>query len=123
CPLQPNAIERKRTVLRKSPPPPVPGRTSAVTRAMPALLVGLTALVTGAMIHAGFGLWWVLENHLFRAGAAYDWTGALAASGTATTIVLIVGLLARRLVATDRSSAALAPALSAGTVPVLGADR
>jgi len=76
-----------------------------VTSAMPAFLVGLTALVTGAMVHAGFGLWWLLENHLLEVGAAYDWTGALTASGTATTIVLIAGLLARRLVAGAAGSA------------------
>jgi hypothetical protein len=76
-----------------------------VTRAMPALVVGLTALTTTVLVNAGYGLWW-LSQHLFRAhAAAYDWAGALALSGTATTVVLIAALVARRLVA-GRASAA-----------------
>jgi hypothetical protein len=70
-----------------------------VTHAMPAILVGLTALVTSGLVHAGYAIWW-LSQSVFRANAAsYDWAGALAVSGTATTIVLIVGLVVRRLVA------------------------
>jgi hypothetical protein len=50
-------------------------------------------------VHAGFTLWWLSQYHVFRVDAPYDWAGALAVSGTATTIVLIVGLMARRMVA------------------------
>jgi hypothetical protein len=76
-----------------------------VTRAMPALVVGLTALVTSVLVNAGYGLWW-LSQHLSRAhgAAAYDWAGALAVSGTATTVVLIGALIARRLVAGNASA-------------------
>jgi hypothetical protein len=97
--LQPNAIERQRTALRNSRPSvPAPGEI-IVTYAFPALLVGLTALITSSLVHAGYGLWW-LSHHLFRGDAAsYDWAGAFAVSGTATTIVLIAGLMVRRLVA------------------------
>jgi len=65
---------------------------------MPALLVGLTALVTSAMVHLGYGLWW-LSQHLLNAQASYDWTGALTTSGTLTAVVLVAGLLMRRMVA------------------------
>ena len=66
--------------------------------AMPALLVGLTALVTSGLVHAGYGLWWV-SQHLLNANAPYDWTGALTTSGTMTAVVLVAGLLMRRMVA------------------------
>jgi hypothetical protein len=70
-----------------------------VAYAFPVLLAGLTAIITSSLVHAGYGLWW-LSHHLFRSDAAsYDWAGALAVSGTATTIVLIAGLVVRRLVA------------------------
>jgi hypothetical protein len=70
---------------------------------MPAILVGLTALVTSGLVHAGYAIWW-LSQSLFRANAAsYDWAGALAVSGTATAIVLIAGLVVRRLVAGNAS--------------------
>lgn len=72
--------------------------------ALPAVLVGLTALITSVLVHAGYAIWW-LAQPLFRAGAtsyewaSYDWRGALAVSGTATTIVLIAALIVRRLAA------------------------
>ena len=69
-----------------------------MTHAMPALLVALTALVTSAMVHAGYGLWWV-SQYLLNARAPYDWMGALATSGTMTAVVLVAGLLMRRMVA------------------------
>jgi hypothetical protein len=69
-----------------------------VNNALPALLVGLTALVTSGLVHAGYALWW-LSQTLTRGHAAFDWAGALTVSGTATAVVLIAGLLVRRLVA------------------------
>ena len=69
-----------------------------MTHAMPALLVALTALVTSGMVHAGYGLWWV-SQYLLNANAPFDWTGALATSGTVTAVVLVSGLLMRRMVA------------------------
>jgi hypothetical protein len=77
---------------------PVPGGKIIVTHALPALLVGLTALVTSGLVHAGYGVWW-LSQHLLNANAPYDWTGALATSGTMTAVVLAAGLLMRRMVA------------------------
>lgn len=69
--------------------------------ALPAALVALTALVTSALVHAGFGIWW-LSRHLWHAEPpAFDWPGALAVSGTATTVVLIAGLIIRRLAAAN----------------------
>jgi len=68
-----------------------------VTHALPALLVGLTALVSGGLVHAGYGLWW-LSQHLLHVDSAYDWSGALATSGTVTAVVLVAGLLMRRMV-------------------------
>ena len=69
-----------------------------MTHAMPAILVGLTALVTSGLVHAGYAIWW-LSQSVFRTTASYDWAGALAVSGTATAIVLIAGLVVRRMVA------------------------
>jgi ammonia channel protein AmtB len=70
-----------------------------VKHVMPAALVGLTALITSALVHAGYAIWWLTQS-LFRADtASYDWAGALAVSGTATTIVLIAALVVRRLAA------------------------
>lgn len=66
--------------------------------ALPAALVGLTALITSALVHAGYAIWW-LSQVIARGHAAFDWTGALAVSGTATTIVLIAALVVRRLAA------------------------
>ena len=71
--------------------------------ALPAALVALTALITSALVHAGFAIWW-LSQHLWNATApGFDWPAALAASGTATTIVLIAGLVIRRLAAANTS--------------------
>ena len=86
--------------------------------AMPVVLVGLTALITSAMVQAGFALWWVAQYHVFRVDAPYDWAAALTVSGTATTVALIVGLVARRLVVgntqpADREKAAPARFASA----------
>jgi hypothetical protein len=89
---------------------------------MPVLLAGLTALITGSMVHAGFGLWWLLENHLFRVNASYDWAGALAVSGPATAIVLVAGLLARRLAACNPPAAIAAAPVVPARVTV-AADR
>ena len=90
-----------------------------MTHALPALLVGLTALVTSGLVHAGYGIWWLFES-IFR-HTPYDWTGALAVSGTATAVVLIAGLIVRRLVAAHRppaspEQATATPPLPAATV-------
>jgi hypothetical protein len=96
-----------------------------VTHALPAILVGLTALVASGLVHAGYAIWW-LSQSLFHANAAsYDWAGALAVSGTATTIVLIVGLVARRLVAGNTSpvETTVAPKAAVPARVALRADR
>jgi hypothetical protein len=84
------------------------GRKTNVNNALPALLVGLTALVTGGLVHAGYAVWW-LSQSLLRGPAAFDWAGALTVSGTATAVVLIVGLVVRRLVAGHPPGAERAP--------------
>jgi hypothetical protein len=91
-----------------------------VKHALPAALVGLTALATSALVHAGFGIWW-LSQHLWHAEApSFNWQGALAVSGTATTIVLIAGLVIRRLAAGNAPSVETEPtpqAVRCGTDP------
>jgi hypothetical protein len=77
-----------------------------VNNALPAALVGLTALITSGLVHAGYAIWWLVGGH-----AAFDWTGALTVSGTASAIVLIAGLVVRRMVSSD------AP-VQTGAVPV-----
>ncbi len=80
--------------------------------ALPAALVGLTALVTGALVHAGYAIWW-LSQTLFRGHAApYAEAGARAVSCMATAIVLIAGLIGRRL------ATGYMPSAKAGAVPV-----
>jgi len=71
-----------------------------VNNALPAALVGLTALVTSGLVHAGYAIWW-LAHMLIGGHAAFDWSGALTMSGTASAIVLIAGLLVRRLVGSE----------------------
>ena len=71
-----------------------------MNNALPAALVGLTALVTGGLVHAGYAIWW-LAHMLVGGHAAFDWSGALTVSGTASAIVLIAGLVVRRLVSSQ----------------------
>ena len=71
-----------------------------MNNALPAALVGLTALVTSGLVHAGYAIWW-LARTLIGGHAAFDWTGALTVSGTASAIVLIAGLVVRRMVGND----------------------
>ena len=71
-----------------------------MNNALPAALVGLTALITSGLVHAGYALWW-LAHALTDGHAVFDWSGALTASGTASAIVLIAGLIVRRLVGGD----------------------
>jgi hypothetical protein len=100
--------------------PAAPGGSITVKHALPAVLVGLTALITTAFVHAGYAIWW-LSQSLFRADttsydwASYDWRGALAVSGTATTIVLIAALVVRRLAAGNTPPAETAAAPQAAT--------
>ena len=68
-----------------------------MNNALPAALVGLTALITSGLVHAGYAILW-LAHALAGGHAAFDWSGALAVSGTASAIVLIAGLVVRRLV-------------------------
>jgi hypothetical protein len=75
-------------------------RKVAVNNALPAALVGLTALITSGLVHAGYAIWW-LAHALVGGHAAFDWTGALTVSGTAAAIVLIAGLVVRRMVSSD----------------------
>jgi hypothetical protein len=71
-----------------------------VNNTLPATLVGLTALVTSGLVHAGYAIWW-LAHTLIGGHAAFDWTGALTVSGTASAIVLIAGLVVRRMVSSE----------------------
>ena len=71
-----------------------------MNNALPAALVGLTALVTSGLVHAGYAIWW-LAHALVGGHAAFDWAAALTVSGTASVIVLIAGLGVRRLVSGD----------------------
>ena len=68
-----------------------------MNNALPAALVGLTALVTSGLVHAGYAVWWMSQT-LLHGHSTFDWIGALTASGTASAIVLIAGLVVRRLV-------------------------
>lgn len=105
---------------------PAGGRTGGsleVKHALPAALVGLTALITSALVHAGYAIWWLTQS-LFRADAAsYDWAGALAVSGTATAIVLIAALVVRRLTAGNTPPAEVATAPAAVPARVAPAPR
>jgi hypothetical protein len=71
-----------------------------VNNTLPATLVGLTALVTSGLVHAGYAIWW-LAHTLIGGHAAFDWTGALTVSGTASAVVLIAGLMVRRMVSRE----------------------
>jgi hypothetical protein len=84
-----------------------------VTNALPAILVGLTALFTSGLVHAAYAVGWLLG------GRAYDGNGALAVSGTVTAVVLVAGLAVRRLVAGRTSPAAAEPA----PIPVVARRR
>ncbi len=97
-----------------------------MTHAMPAILVGLTALVTSVAVHVGFAIWWFSESLLRANAASYDWAGALAVSGTATTIVLIAGLVIRRMVAGNTPPVQAKAAAANAAVPArvaVHADR
>ena len=71
-----------------------------MNNALPAALVGLTALVTSGLVHAGYAIWWLAQT-LIGGPVPFDWAGALTTSGTASAIVLIAGLIVRRMVAGD----------------------
>ncbi|HEY4167750.1 MAG TPA: hypothetical protein VGM96_13280 [Reyranella sp.] len=71
-----------------------------MNNALPAALVGLTALITSGLVHAGYAIWW-LAHALGGGHAAFDWTGALTVSGTASAVVLIAGLVVRRMMGSD----------------------
>ena len=71
-----------------------------MNNALPAALVGLTALITSGLVHAGYAVWW-LAHALAGRHAAFDWTGALTASGTASAVVLIAGLVVRRMLSSN----------------------
>ena len=87
-----------------------------MNNALPAALVGLTALVTSGLVHAGYAAWWLAQT-LIGGHAAFDWSGALTVSGTASAIVLIVALVVRRLVS-DQTPEQTEAAAIAVPVPV-----
>ena len=87
-----------------------------MNNALPAALVGLTALVTSGLVHAGYAVLW-LARALTGGHVAFDWSGALAVSGTASAVVLIAGLVVRRLVGSD-APALTDTATAAGPAPV-----
>src|SRR5262245_305644 len=89
-----------RTAPPNTPPSIPSGRKIKVNNALPAALVGLTALVTSGLVHAGYATWW-LAHMLVGGHAAFDWSWALTVSGTASAIVLIAGLVVRRLVSSQ----------------------
>jgi hypothetical protein len=86
-----------------------------LTRAFPAILVVLTALIASGFVHAGFALWWFV-HYLLGSPASFYWTSSLSISAAATTLVLIAGLVARRLVMADVPS-------SGGETIVRAAER
>jgi len=85
-----------------------------VTHALPVVLVGLTALITSGLVHVGYAIWWLSRQLLRSEAVAYDWASALVVSGAATTVVLIAGLVVRRLAAGSPSPARGQEAASAG---------
>lgn len=87
-----------------------------MNNALPAALAGLTALVTSALVHAGYAVWW-LAHMLIGGHAAFNWTGALTVSGTASAIVLIAGLIVRRMVSSDAPVEATARVAAPVRVP------
>lgn len=90
-----------------------------MSNALPGALVGLTALITSGLVHAGYAIWW-LAHTLVGGHAAFDWTGALAVSGTASAIVLIAGLVVPRMIGSDApAETEAAPA----TAPVVCSAR
>jgi hypothetical protein len=91
-------------------------RKIIVNHALPAALVGLTALITSALVHAGYAVWW-LAHALTGGHAAFDWAGALTVAGTASAIVLIAGLIVRRMVSSDAPAEATAPVAVPVRVP------
>jgi hypothetical protein len=100
-------------------PPFMPHREeNSVNNALPAALVGLTALVTSGLVHAGYAIWW-LAHALLGGHAAFDWSGALGVSGTASAVVLVAGLIVRRIVSGDAPAGTdVAPATEPAAVPV-----
>lgn len=86
-----------------------------MNNALPVALVGLTALVTSGLVHAGYAVWWMSQT-LVHGHATFDWMGTLTVSGTASAVVLIAGLVVRRLVG------AHAPA-STDAVPAVVPER
>jgi hypothetical protein len=101
--------------IRRQPPT---GRKHQVNNALPAALVGLTALITSGLVHAGYAIWW-LAHALTGGHAAFDWSGALTVSGTASAIVLIAGLVVRRMVGSDAPTETAAdPTATRVAVPV-----
>ncbi|MFI5029341.1 MAG: hypothetical protein ACHQPH_01425 [Reyranellales bacterium] len=89
-----------------------------MNNALPAALVGLTALITSGLVHAGYAILW-LAHTLAGGHAAFDWTGALTVSGTGSAIVLAAGLVVRRMVSSDAPvQPVAAPVATPAPVPV-----
>lgn len=79
-----------------------------MTYALPALLVGLTALVTSTLVHTAYAVLW-LSHVASRGPTPYDWNGALTVSGIASAMVLVAGLMVRRLAAGNATRGPAAP--------------
>lgn len=70
-----------------------------MTKYLPAVLVGLTALVTTVLVFAVYAVLWLFHSVSQVDGPAFDWRMASAVSGIATMVVLAMGWVVHRLVA------------------------
>lgn len=68
-----------------------------MTKNLPAVLVGLTALVTTVLVHAGFAVWWMVEAYGKANPPPFEWASSLATSGIVTALVLAAGLIVQRI--------------------------
>lgn len=68
-----------------------------MTKNLPAVLVGLTVLVTTVLVHAGFAVWWMVEAYGKANPPPFNWVSSLATSGILTAVVLAAGLVVQRI--------------------------
>lgn len=66
---------------------------------LPALVAAGTALITTAMVQAGYALFWFGRYLIDGVAPAYNWADAFTASIIATTLVLLASLATLRLMA------------------------
>ena len=69
-----------------------------MSKTLPAALVGLTVLVSTAMVHMAFAVWWLADSLFTMRPPAFDWSASIAVSALATAVVLLVVLIVQRLV-------------------------